>query len=200
MFGLTLVDHLRLTFGHVIYTHRAHARLALHHGRWSRGLQGGEALLMIATAAAAMGLLQTGQTAYAMTTAITATLALLVLVLRLVFDFERSAATHRTCSAHLWQLREQYRALLADLQDGGITLDVARDRRDALMQRLHDLYKNAPPLDRSAYEAARAELPSQHEGTLSDEEVDRFLPASLKKGGTHGVTPLEEARGEEARH
>ena len=183
MFGLTLVDHLRLTFGHIIYTHRAHARLALRHGRWSRGLQAAEALLVIAAAAASMGLIQTGQTAYAVTTATTATLALLVLVLRLLFDFESSAATHRTCSAHLWHLREQYRALLADLQDGSITLDAARDRRDVLMQHLHDVYKDAPPFDRSAYEAARSALPAQHEAALNDEEVDRFMPESLKKGG-----------------
>ena len=183
MFGLTLVDHLRLTFGHVIYTHRAHARLALRHTRWSRGLQCGEALFVIATAAAAMAFVQTGQSAYAVTTAASSVLALTVLVVRWVFDFETSARTHRACGAHLWHLREQYRALLADLQDGSITLDVARERRDTLMQRLHEVYEDAPPFDRSAYEAARGSLPAQHEVALSDEEVDRFLPASLKKGG-----------------
>lgn len=183
MFGLTLVDHLRLTFGHIIYTHRAHARLALAHARWSRGLQGAEALLVIATASTALGFVQGGESAYAISTAVTATLALLVLVLRLVVDFDGSAATHRRCGAHLWLLREQYRALLADLQDDSITLDAARERRDALMQRLHDLYENAPPFDRRAYEAARAALPAQHEGALSDDEVDRFLPESLKKRG-----------------
>jgi hypothetical protein len=183
MFGLTLVDHLRLTFGHVIYTHRAHSRLALRHARWNRGLLCGEVLLLVATAAAAMAFVQSRESAYAISVAGTAVVAVVVLVVRLVFSFDVSAATHRTCSAHLWHLREQYRALLADLQDGIITLDVARDRRDALMQRLHDIYENAPPVDRSVYEAARAALPSQHELALSDEEVDRFLPESLKKGG-----------------
>ena len=102
---------------------------------------------------------------------------------RLVFDFDTTAATHRTCSAHLWSLREQYRALLADLYDGGITVDVARERRDALMERLHDVYRNAPPFDRSAYEAARSAAPGDDEPVLNDEEVDRFLPESLQKSG-----------------
>jgi hypothetical protein len=181
MFGLTLVDHLRLTFGHIIYTHRAHAQLALRHWRLNRGLQGAEALLVIGAAAGALGMLQSGQAASAMATAIAAGLALLVLILRLVCDFEQSAATHRACSAQLWQLREEYRALLADLQDASITLDAARERRDVLMRRLHDIYRNAPPFDRSAYEAARAALPSQHEAALTDAEVDRFLPQSLHK-------------------
>lgn len=183
MFGLTLVDHLRLTFGHIIYTHRAHARLALRHSRWSRGLQVAEAVFVLGAAASSILLLQTGWAGYGIATAGTATVAVLILAIRLVFDFDNSAATHRTCSAQLWHLREQYRALLADLQDQSITLDIARERRDELMQRLHELYKNAPPFDRSAYEAARAALPAQHESVLSDEEVDRFLPESLKKAG-----------------
>ena len=28
MFQLTLVDHLRMTFGHIVYQHRAHAQIA----------------------------------------------------------------------------------------------------------------------------------------------------------------------------
>ena len=183
MFGLTLVDHLRLTFGHVIYTHRAHSHLALRYARWSRALQCGEALAVIATAATATASVQTGQGGYAVAAAVAAVVALVVLVLRLVFDFDSAAGTHRVCGAHLWALREEYRALLADLQDGSITLEVARDRRDALMRRLHEVYENAPPFDRQAYEAARGALPAQHEVALSDEEVDRFLPESLRKGG-----------------
>ena len=150
MFGLTLVDHLRLTFGHVIYTHRAHSQLALRHSRWSRGLQLGEAILLVATAATAAAAVQTGTAAYAVSAAVTAAVALGVLVARIVFDFDGSASTHRSCSAHLWHLREQYRALLADLQDDAITLDVARERRDALMQRLREVYEQAPPVDRAA--------------------------------------------------
>jgi hypothetical protein len=183
MFGLTLVDHLRLTFGHVIYTHRAHSRLALLHARWSLGLQCAQALLLVATVAAAIAFLELEQPAYAVTTAVVATLALVVLVARMVFDFDRRAATHRACGAQLWHLREEYRALLADLQDDAITLENARHRRDVLMDRLRQVYENAPPFDASAYEAARAALPAQHEGALSDEEVDRFLPESLRKSG-----------------
>ena len=60
MFGLTLVDHLRLTFGHVIYTHRAHTRIAARHVRWSRALKGAEIVLVLGTAVAATNLASTG--------------------------------------------------------------------------------------------------------------------------------------------
>lgn len=181
MFGLTLVDHLRLTFGHIIHTHGAHTRLALRHARMNRGVQLAEALCLIASVAASVAFLQTGQSGYGVAAVAAATLALVVLVVRVLFDFDRRAGAHRACGAHLWWLREQYRALLADLQDGHITIEAARERRDALMQRLHELYESAPPIDRTAYEAARGAVPPREEATLSDEEVDRFLPESLKK-------------------
>ena len=183
MFGLTLVDHLRLTFGHIIYTHRAHLRLALRHSRWNLGTQVAEAVLMLAAAFSSIAAVSTGQAPYAIATAVTASGALATLLLRLVFDFERRAGAHRGCSARLWHLREEYRALLTDLKDGGLALDEARERRDTVMRELRAVYEDAPPADRRTYEAARRALPTAHEDGLTDDEVDRFLPPSLKKGG-----------------
>jgi hypothetical protein len=182
MFGLTLVDHLRLTFGHVIYAHRAHTHLAQRHARWNRWLQGAEALLVLSAALASIALVFTGQMAYGVAAAVVAGAAAGTLVLRLIFDFDRSASAHRTCSARLWHIREQYRAVLADMKDESLTLDAARERRDVLMGLLHAVYEDAPPADRAVYEAARAALPGSDEGDLSDEEVNRFLPGSLQKG------------------
>ena len=48
--------------------------------------------------------------------------ALIVLLVDLTFDFDSSARAHATCSAHLWGLRERYRALLSDLHDGALDL------------------------------------------------------------------------------
>jgi hypothetical protein len=182
MFGLTLVDHLRLTFGHVIYSHRAHMRLATRYSRWSRWLRAAEAVLMLATVVASVAILTTGELAYALLTAVAAAAATGILLIRLIVDFDARASAHRFCGAQLWRIREQYRALLADLRDGDLPLDKVRERRDALMSILQAVYEKAPPADRAAYEAARREVPADHEAVLSDEEIDRFLPASLQIG------------------
>jgi hypothetical protein len=189
MFQLTLVDHLRLTFGHVIYAHRAHSELALRHARWNRWLLATEALLMLGAALASIALVTTGQAVYGVVAAVAAVIAVGALVIRLVFDFDRRASAHRTCSARLWKIREQYRALIADLRDETLTLDAARARRDALMEMLHGVYDNAPPAERSVYAAARQALPGTDEDDLTDEEINQFLPASLQKGGTPAPSP-----------
>jgi hypothetical protein len=184
MFGLTLVDHLRLTFGHVIYAHRAHTQLALRHARWNRWLLAAEAILILAAALAAVALTFGGPMPYAVAAAIAGAAAAATLLIRIVFDFDRRANAHRACGARLWFIREQYRAVLTDLKDERLSLDAARERRDALMATLHAIYEEAPPADRAAFEAARSALPTVDEGGLTDEEVDRFLPGSLQKGGT----------------
>jgi hypothetical protein len=181
LLGLTLVDHLRLTFGHVIYTQRAHTQLAARCARWNRILQGVEGLCLLATVVLSVALLSSGESAYAAATVVVAAAAVLALATRAMLDLDATANAHRGCGARLWHIREQYRALLADLQDGAITLDQARERRDALMVTLHDIYDKAPVADQASYEAARRAIPLDHEAVLSDEEVDRFLPPALHK-------------------
>lgn len=184
MFELTLLDHLRLTFGHVVYRHRAHARIAFRRSRWSRWLRGAEAILVGGAALAAMAaaFMRTDAHASAITSAVLSALALITLIVHLTFDFDATAHAHAACATRLWEIRERYRALLSDLRDGAIEIETARLRRDALIGELHGIYGNAPPADHLAYESAAQAIQTVDEGALSDEEIDRFLPKSLQKG------------------
>ena len=140
MFNLTLRDHLQLTFSEIIQRHNAHAAKAQSRARWSRRLRGSEAVLVggatIASAGAAFGHNQ----AFAIAAASMAGLALFVLLVNLTFDFDASARAHAASGAHLWGLRERYRSLLSDLQEGALTLDAARLRRDQLIEELRTVY------------------------------------------------------------
>jgi hypothetical protein len=184
MFPLSLVDHLRLTFGHVIYSHKAHAQAAERKARLDRWLKAAEVLLLLTTALSAVSLSFTLQPAWAIGAAVAALGGVVILVLRLALDLERSSSIHRTCSARLWRIREQYRALLADLNDGVLTPDAVRQRRDSLMTALQHIYGQAPPADQAAYQSARESLGTLDESALTDEEIDRFLPRSLQKAGS----------------
>ena len=181
MFPLSFVDHLRLTFGHVIYSHKAHARAAERQARLDRWLKAAELLLLLVTAICALSLTFTLQPGWAVGATAAALLAIVTLVMRLALDLERSSSIHRACSARLWRVRELYRALLADLNDGVLTADAVRQRRDSLMTTLHHIYGQAPPADQAAYQSARESLGTLDESALTDEEIDRFLPRSLQK-------------------
>ena len=183
MFELTLVDHLRMSFGHVIHRHKAHERIAHVRSRLSRILRAVEALLMIAvvvlTLAAAFG----RGSGYEVAGAVLATCALLCLLLHLAFDLDNSARAHSWCATRLWHIREQYRALLSDLSDGALDLNTVRRRRDELSTELRSVYENAPPADHQAYQSAGRSLRAADDRPLADEEIDQFLPKSLQAAG-----------------
>jgi hypothetical protein len=181
MFNITLLDHLRLTFGHVVYQHKAHARNARWWSLCSRWVRGVETLLMAGVAFTAIGA-ATGRGAwYAGIAAVLACVALATLLVHLSFDMEGTARAHAWCASGLWRIRERYRALLSDLADGVVDVEQARNRRDVLMEDLQRLYETAPPLDAQAYRSAASSLGAADESTLTDEEIDLFLPKSLQK-------------------
>ena len=116
----------RLAFGHVVYHYKSHTHAASSLARCSRWFRASEMLLLlgvtITAVAAAFG---TGR-AYTLASAGMAALALLIFLIHVTFDFESTARAHHVCSTRLWSVREQYRALLCDLNDHAIEPDVAR--------------------------------------------------------------------------
>ena|SRR5437867_463510 len=181
MFELTLLDHLRLTYGQVVARHKTHVQMAGWRVRWSRGLRAAEALLMAGVAAASGAALSgRGGHVFEIISVVLAGLAVAALLVHLIFDLDGTAKVHAACASRLWQLREQYRALLSDLSDGAINLEAARRGRDALMEKLRAVYDEAPPEDYKAYQAAAQALLTASEGEFREEEIDAFLAKSLQ--------------------
>ena len=98
----------------------------------------------------------------------------------MTLDLDRSAQAHAACATRLWDIRERYRALLSDLTDGAIGMDAVRRKRDELMVELRKVYEDAPPVERKAYQTAGQAIRTADEQSLTDEEIDRFLPKSLQ--------------------
>ena len=144
MFNLTLRDHLQLTFNEILERHGAHATKALRRAQWSRVLRASEAILVGSASIAATGVAFGRSQTFAIAAAALAASALVVLVVQLSFELDASARAHAASSAHLWALRERYRALLSDLHDGVLTVAEARVRRDKLLDDLKAVYEMTP--------------------------------------------------------
>lgn len=179
MFQLSLVDHIRLSFGAVATSYRAHARAAarLSARAWQTRVAV-MSLLACATAAALIAL--TGIRYAQIAAAALGGVALLGFAIAISLDFEPRAHAHRACAAQLWLICEKYRALLAEVHDGLIDLPAVTRRRDELMREVQIVYEHALPADRDAYQIAREAL-GAGESAPSDQEIDRLLPASLRQ-------------------
>jgi len=181
MFQMTLLDHIRLTFGQVVHRYKAHVRSAERLSRWIWQVRAIVLVLTGGTLAAAVTAVETAGGPYDRVTAVLAALALVAYAVSVSLQLEARLYAHRWCASRLWLIREQYYALIAEITDGVVDLDQARARRDALMKELHAVYKHAPLADRVVYQSARDSLRMADDAALADEEIDRFLPVSLRK-------------------
>ena len=106
MFQLSLVDHIRLSFGSVATSYRSHARAAERlsgRARHSRVVL--VTLLSLSTGASLVAL--SGLRSFQIAAAALSITALAGLAIVYALDFEARAFAHRACAAQLWLLCEK---------------------------------------------------------------------------------------------
>ena len=96
-------------------------------------------------------------------------------------DLGEIAQKHSESASDLWNVREEYFSLLTDIKAEIIELDVLIEKRDSLKDRLNNIYKGSPRTINKAYKEATKALKLNEELTLSNDEIDMFLPNELIK-------------------
>lgn len=181
--GPYLLAQLREAFGRVAYTQKTHekqADICFSKHRWQQGV-------LIALTAVSSGtflVAVVGQFATAaVTSLITSTVAVLVTWVTLgakTFRFHEEAEAHRDIASQLWDVRESYISLIADLMSGEISDVDARARRDQLQDAAREVYSSAPRTGVKAYHRAQDGLKNNEELTFSSRELDLLLPEALR--------------------
>lgn len=180
MFQLSVVEHIRLTFGDVVHSYQAHSTAARRLARraWQMKLTV-LGLLGVAAAVSASALVSDSRP-FQIAAAILTFVAFAVYAMYLVLDIDPRVLAHRSCAARFWLVCEKYRTLLTEIHDGLLDAQAVGERRDRLIREAHTVYEHAPLDDRGAFRLARRTLATEPH-TLTDAEVDRFLPESLQR-------------------
>jgi hypothetical protein len=188
MFQLSLIDHIRLSFGSVVGAHQGHTAAALRLAQWGLYLRVAVlALVGLAGAASLLALRQGG--AFQIATVVMTAVAFAAVAVLVAFDPASRIYGHRASAARLWVLCEKYRALLSEVQDELLDIPTVTRRRDDLLQEFGALLEQTPPSDRRTYEIAQKALSGPHLGGYSDQELDGFLPASLRRANGPSTAP-----------
>src|SRR3954470_14758773 len=155
MFGLNIVDHVRLNLTRASDNYTVHARAAERYARitWYSRLSV-LALLLAAASASALHIAMNGRGSE-IAAVVAASLALAGYVVSIGLGFEGRVSAHRLCAHNLWLVCERHRALLAEIADGLLDQEAILRRRDDLAHATHQAYAIAFPLDQGAYEALR---------------------------------------------
>ena len=184
-----LLAQVRESFGRVVYSHKIHekqADISFSKHRWQQGI-------LIALTAVSSGTFMTlvfglfGNSTW--TSLATSFCALLVSWMSLgakTFKFDEASAAHRDVASNLWDVRESYISLIADMMSGQISDADARKRRDELQSLARDVYSAAPRTSGKAFTCAQDGLKNNEEMTFTTREIDLFLPEALRLGGDGG--------------
>jgi hypothetical protein len=184
MFRLSVIDHVRLNFGHAAQNYTVHAAAAERLAGFVIKSRMTVLVLLVMTTAAAVATVVQPARPYEVSAAIAAGLTLAAYVLHIVLGLEARVHAHRVCAHRLWLVGEKYRALLAEFQDELIDQATLLRRRDELIEQLHAAYEETFPLDQRAFESIRLTAAG---GALTDEAIDRLLPASLHRHTAPGA-------------
>ncbi|MBB4020086.1 SLATT domain-containing protein [Daeguia caeni] len=180
-YDITLEDQIRECFGRVVYTHKTHERMADNCAKKLNRFKVGQIVLTAATSTGAVGVVVTNETWLEVATVLVSFLTLFVTTYLKNFDLGATAQKHRDAAAKLWNVRECYLSLLTDLP--ALDRQAAVERRDELQTMLAALYQSAPQTDGKAYVEAQKRLQKMEDMTFSADEIDCFLPLSLKRSG-----------------
>lgn len=178
-----ILAQVRESFGRVVYSHKTHekqADLCFRKHRWQQGLLVAFTALSTGTfLAAVLGLVSNP----VLTSLATSAIAIVVSALSLAtksFRFDEESKAHRDIAARLWDVRESYLSLIADLMSGATSAVDARARRDALQDATREAYAEAPRTTARAYRRAQDGLKNNEELTFTSREIDLLLPATLR--------------------
>jgi len=180
MFHITLIDHVRLSFGSALAAYEGHAEAAARLTRVSSYAR--ISLVTLAGIAAILGALAIGNGyVWQIAAAIAAAAVFAASGAYLAFNQQALIYGHRSSASKLWVVCEKYRALLAEMHANVIDLAALQDRRTALLEEASRVLEHAAPDDRYTYQIARDALAGTRHGGYPDSFIDQYLPPPLRK-------------------
>jgi hypothetical protein len=180
--AFALESQIRELFGRVVYSHKAHEKCADAYLRKLGQIKFWQiSLSAVTTGSLLLAVFGDGK-ASTVIGAILSTLLFGLTAYTKDYDFGELTQKHVDTANKLWVVRESYLSLLTDLSTEHVNLLEAREQRDALQNTLAAIYQSAPRTTPEAYSASQKALKINEELTFSDEEIDMFLPAPLRRG------------------
>ena len=155
MFSVTTLDLVRLDSDHVGQNYTVHARAAERLAGAAFVARIVVVSLLTAATAAAMATLLAPERPYEIAAAVTTTLALVGFAIYAVLGLEARVGAHRQIAHRVWLVAEQYRSLVAEINDGLVDPSTILRRRDELIHELHAIYEHGFGADQPARERIR---------------------------------------------
>ena len=170
---------IRESFGRTVYSHKTYEKefeIQECKANWFKWIN---IITLAIGSSTLLGTLITDQKGLLIVGAIFTAFGLALAIFQLSFNPEEKAYKYKQSANQLWQIREKYTCLIADIMNGKIKEDEIQTKRDQLLKELDLVYKNSLPTSVKAYANASKALKEQEEFTFSNAEINKFLPNDL---------------------
>lgn len=97
------------------------------------------------------------------------------------FDLQKFIVSHKTTANKLIAVRDQYKVLLTEINLQSDSVDNLLKRYKELVEKTDAIYLEAPTTTDTAVNRASEALKIKKDNTFTDDEIDSFLPISLRR-------------------
>lgn len=170
---------IRESFGRTVYSHKTYEKEFEIQEFKSNIFKWSNIVILTIGSSTLLATLITDRNELLITGSVFTALGLALAIFQLSFNPEEKAYKYKQSANQLWQIREKYTCLIADIMSEKIKDDDVHLKRDALLKELDLVYKNSLPTSATAYCKASKALKELEEFTFSDSEINKFLPKDL---------------------
>lgn len=185
-----LESQIRECFGRVVFTHKTHEKCSDIYAEQLKILKISEIILSALTTTSLLTSIFGDQKIGTIIGAILSTIILCITIYTKDYDLGKLSKSHADVANQLWNIRELYISLIADIKSNNLAVEQIKQKRDELHKSLNIIYSNAPRTNYKAYKLAsealnqNGQINQGEEMTFSDSEIDRFLPNDLRRHKT----------------
>jgi hypothetical protein len=170
---------IREAFGRVVYSHKTYEKNSEIEETKATCIKWVNLILLALGSGGLFWNLVENQTCILWISSIITFLGLALAIFQMSFNPEEKAYKYKQTAHQLWQVREKYICLIADIMNAKIKESEIRTKRDQMICDLDLIYKNALPETKKAYKQAQRALKQEEEFTFSTDEINKFLPKDL---------------------
>jgi hypothetical protein len=178
---ILLESQIREIYGRVVYTHKTHEKCADVLKERNDCFKLIEIILSALTTTSILVLILGDGKIFQFIAALFSTALLCLTLFSKEYNLLALAEKHKQAALDILEVREKLLSLLVDIRIGNNDVCEYQLERNKLNEQLVNTYRGAPKTINKAYKIASIALQKNEEFTFSDEEIDKFLPVSLRK-------------------
>lgn len=175
-----LLDVVRQTFASVVWTHKIQEKQADIYNERYAFIETINIVIVSITACGIVSLIFTDQMWVKIAASLLSLATVAISIYDKTFHLHDLGTQHKISANKLLLIRNELLQIISDIHIHKESMEDINKRYQELKIKLNKIYSEMPTTTNNAVERASLALKTKEEFTYSEEEIDRFLPPTLK--------------------